>query len=262
MWRRLISCPGKPSKFFKRPDAQMRLCVMKCEFNTWIGLGNETWNSTGGCPRSQLRSSNGLLKKDSSPRYDEIQSRISLSKTMIQLKHHSTCSQFGQLRGALNLDGAEARDHFKDILYNQVCFSSLMSTLMLTLCRSWVGNLRKNFPNLRTLWKRRVKGIPLMTFIADQKSQSLVRLRREYDLVSVIRMDMCWLYDTFLKFAFWVKRICSPRNPLFESCFSLVLSKVEHVPQPNKDNAFTFTFTFGSSSITMSSPAQALKERS
>ena len=202
MWRRLISCPGKPSKFFKRPDAQMRLCVMKCEFNTWIGLGNETWNSTGGCPRSQLRSSNGLVKKDSSLRYDEIQSRISLSKTMIQLKHHSTCSQFGQLRGALNLDGAEARDHFKDILYNQVCFSSLMSTLMLTLCRSWVGNLRKNFPNLRTLWKRRVKGILLMTFIADQKSQSLVRLKREYDLVSVIRMDICAGYMIH----FWCSR--------------------------------------------------------
>lgn len=30
-----------------------------------------------------------------------------------------------------------------------------------------------------------------MTFIADQKSQSLVRLKREYDLVSVIRMDIC-----------------------------------------------------------------------
>ncbi len=38
----------------------------------------------------------------------------------MQLKHHSTVSQFGQLNGALNLDGSAARAHFKDILYNQV----------------------------------------------------------------------------------------------------------------------------------------------
>ncbi|CAA7265834.1 unnamed protein product [Cyclocybe aegerita] len=37
-----------------------------------------------------------------------------------QLKHHSTVSQYGQLSGALALDGAGARAHFKDILYNQV----------------------------------------------------------------------------------------------------------------------------------------------
>jgi len=37
-----------------------------------------------------------------------------------QLKHHSTVSQFGQLNGALALDGVAARAHFKDILYNQV----------------------------------------------------------------------------------------------------------------------------------------------
>ncbi|KAI0076056.1 IlvN-domain-containing protein [Panus rudis PR-1116 ss-1] len=37
-----------------------------------------------------------------------------------QLKHHSTVSQFGQLNGALKLDGTAAREHFKDILYNRV----------------------------------------------------------------------------------------------------------------------------------------------
>jgi len=37
-----------------------------------------------------------------------------------QLKHHSTVSQFGQLNGALNLDGKAARAHFEDILHNQV----------------------------------------------------------------------------------------------------------------------------------------------
>ncbi|KAG6842235.1 hypothetical protein C0991_000205 [Blastosporella zonata] len=37
-----------------------------------------------------------------------------------QLKHHSSVSQFGQLSGALALDGASAREHFKQILYNQV----------------------------------------------------------------------------------------------------------------------------------------------
>ena len=38
----------------------------------------------------------------------------------LQLKHHSTVSQYGQLNGALSLDGAAAREHFKHILYNQV----------------------------------------------------------------------------------------------------------------------------------------------
>ncbi|KAF8898783.1 Acetohydroxy acid isomeroreductase, catalytic domain-containing protein, partial [Infundibulicybe gibba] len=37
-----------------------------------------------------------------------------------QLKHHSTVSQFGQLSGALALDGTSARAHFKEILHNQV----------------------------------------------------------------------------------------------------------------------------------------------
>ncbi|KAF4605181.1 hypothetical protein EYR40_003964 [Pleurotus pulmonarius] len=37
-----------------------------------------------------------------------------------QLKHHSSVSQFGQLSGALALDGKDAREHFKNILYNQV----------------------------------------------------------------------------------------------------------------------------------------------
>lgn len=38
----------------------------------------------------------------------------------LQLKHHSTVSQYGQLSGALKLDGSAVRAHFKDILYNQV----------------------------------------------------------------------------------------------------------------------------------------------
>lgn len=37
-----------------------------------------------------------------------------------QLKHHSTVSQYGQLNGALKLDGSAIRAHFKEILYNQV----------------------------------------------------------------------------------------------------------------------------------------------
>lgn len=40
--------------------------------------------------------------------------------TAIQLKHHSTVSQYGQLKGALQLDGSAMRTHFKEILYNQV----------------------------------------------------------------------------------------------------------------------------------------------
>ncbi|PPR05698.1 hypothetical protein CVT26_008939 [Gymnopilus dilepis] len=37
-----------------------------------------------------------------------------------QLKHHSIVSQYGQLKGALSLDGAATRAHFKDVLYNQI----------------------------------------------------------------------------------------------------------------------------------------------
>jgi len=37
-----------------------------------------------------------------------------------QLKHHSTVSQYGQLSGALQLDGSTLRKHFEDILHNQV----------------------------------------------------------------------------------------------------------------------------------------------
>ncbi|THH11194.1 hypothetical protein EW145_g797 [Phellinidium pouzarii] len=37
-----------------------------------------------------------------------------------QLKHHSSVSQFGQLSGALALDGTATRQHFEDILHNQV----------------------------------------------------------------------------------------------------------------------------------------------
>lgn len=51
----------------------------------------------------------------------------------LQLKHHSTCSQFGQLRGALNLDGEIARSHFEDILYNQVSTSCLISDPHMTM---------------------------------------------------------------------------------------------------------------------------------
>jgi len=37
-----------------------------------------------------------------------------------QLKHHSSVSQYGQLSGALALDGVAARKHFEDILHNRV----------------------------------------------------------------------------------------------------------------------------------------------
>ncbi|KAI0068232.1 IlvN-domain-containing protein [Artomyces pyxidatus] len=37
-----------------------------------------------------------------------------------QLKRHSTVSQYGQLNGALKLDGSAVRQHFKEILHDQV----------------------------------------------------------------------------------------------------------------------------------------------
>ncbi|KAL0576365.1 hypothetical protein V5O48_005624 [Marasmius crinis-equi] len=50
----------------------------------------------------------------------EIFERAAEDGFITQLKHHSTVSQYGQLSGALALDGAAAREHFKHILYNQV----------------------------------------------------------------------------------------------------------------------------------------------
>ncbi|KII93747.1 hypothetical protein PLICRDRAFT_403513 [Plicaturopsis crispa FD-325 SS-3] len=50
----------------------------------------------------------------------EIFERAAEEGFITQLKHHSSVSQYGQLNGALKLDGVAARAHFKDILYNQV----------------------------------------------------------------------------------------------------------------------------------------------
>lgn len=50
----------------------------------------------------------------------EIFERAAEDGFITQLKHHSTVSQYGQLSGALALDGVAARAHFKEILYNQV----------------------------------------------------------------------------------------------------------------------------------------------
>ena len=44
-----------------------------------------------------------------------------------QLKHHSIVSQYGQLKGALSLDGVATRKHFQDILHNQVRKVSLFA---------------------------------------------------------------------------------------------------------------------------------------
>ncbi|KAL0071862.1 hypothetical protein AAF712_000784 [Marasmius tenuissimus] len=50
----------------------------------------------------------------------EIFERAAEDGFIAQLKHHSTVSQYGQLSGALALDGAAAREHFKKILHDQV----------------------------------------------------------------------------------------------------------------------------------------------
>ncbi|KAL1761013.1 hypothetical protein FB107DRAFT_245397 [Schizophyllum commune] len=50
----------------------------------------------------------------------EIFERAAEDGFVLQLKHHSSVSQYGQLNGAAKLDGSAARAHFKDILYNQV----------------------------------------------------------------------------------------------------------------------------------------------
>ena len=50
----------------------------------------------------------------------EIFERAAEDGFIAQLKHHSTVSQYGQLSGALALDGTAIREHFKNILHNQV----------------------------------------------------------------------------------------------------------------------------------------------
>lgn len=50
----------------------------------------------------------------------EIFERAADDGFIAQLKHHSVVSQYGQLSGALKLDGVEVRSHFKEILYNQI----------------------------------------------------------------------------------------------------------------------------------------------
>ncbi|EGO00490.1 hypothetical protein SERLA73DRAFT_181112 [Serpula lacrymans var. lacrymans S7.3] len=50
----------------------------------------------------------------------EIFERAADDGFIAQLKHHSTISQYGQLSGSLKLEGTSTREHFKDILYNQV----------------------------------------------------------------------------------------------------------------------------------------------
>ncbi|KAF9568425.1 IlvN-domain-containing protein [Agrocybe pediades] len=50
----------------------------------------------------------------------EIFERAAEDGFIAQLKHHSTVSQYGQLKGSLSLDGTSTRAHFSDILYNQV----------------------------------------------------------------------------------------------------------------------------------------------
>ncbi|EKM82399.1 hypothetical protein AGABI1DRAFT_111035 [Agaricus bisporus var. burnettii JB137-S8] len=59
----------------------------------------------------------------------EIFERTADEGFITQLKHHSTCSQFGQLNGALKLNGETAKRHFVDILYNQAEFSNLEDEL-------------------------------------------------------------------------------------------------------------------------------------
>jgi len=50
----------------------------------------------------------------------EIFERAAEDGFISQLKYHSTVSQYGQLSGALALDGAPVREHFRNILYNQI----------------------------------------------------------------------------------------------------------------------------------------------
>ena len=64
----------------------------------------------------------------------EIFERAAEDGFIAQLKYHSTVSQYGQLSGALALDGTAMREHFKNILHNQVSLQPRITLHVCSLC--------------------------------------------------------------------------------------------------------------------------------
>ena len=88
----------------------------------------------------------------------EIFERAAEDGFISQLKHHSTVSQFGQLNGALQLDGSAMREHFKNILHNQVGSLTAISNVFYVerLCRFSTANFAKSSARLKRTWKKKV----------------------------------------------------------------------------------------------------------
>ncbi|KAF9453851.1 IlvN-domain-containing protein [Macrolepiota fuliginosa MF-IS2] len=100
-----------------REETMMDLLAEQALWPNIIMLFREAFNvlQKAGCSDEALCYEMWMSKEPA-----EIFERAAEEGFITQLKHHSTCSQFGQLRGALALDGVAARKHFEDTLYNQI----------------------------------------------------------------------------------------------------------------------------------------------
>lgn len=100
-----------------REETAMDLLAEQALWPNIISLFSEAFNvlKEAGCSDEALCYEMWMSKEPA-----EIFERAAEDGFIGQLKHHSIVSQFGQLSGALALDGRAARAHFKDILENQV----------------------------------------------------------------------------------------------------------------------------------------------
>ncbi|TCD62214.1 hypothetical protein EIP91_007219 [Steccherinum ochraceum] len=100
-----------------REETAMDLFAEQALWPNIILLFNQAFNvlQEAGCSDEALCYEMWMSKEPA-----EIFERAAEEGFITQLKHHSTVSQYGQLNGALQLDGSAIRKHFQDILHNQV----------------------------------------------------------------------------------------------------------------------------------------------
>ncbi|PPQ62839.1 hypothetical protein CVT24_000533 [Panaeolus cyanescens] len=100
-----------------REETAMDLLAEQALWPNIIKLFSEAFNvlKEAGCSDEALCYEMWMSKEPA-----EIFERAAEDGFVGQLKHHSIVSQYGQLSGALALDGTPARNHFKDILENQI----------------------------------------------------------------------------------------------------------------------------------------------
>lgn len=99
---------------------------------------------------------------------------------LIQLKHHSVVSQYGQLSGALKLDGVAVRSHFKEILYNQVFVFPVCNPLAND--RVWLqilnGKFCKEFSSIEADLEKEGSANPLNELYRKTEATELVQAEK------------------------------------------------------------------------------------